>query len=116
MGIMHSPLHPGEIVRDALFNGTELKTVSDAAERLGIDRTTLSRLLNGHSGISPEMAYKLGRLLDTSTEMWMNIQRDYDLWVIQEKFKNVNDDELPYRILNADVIHRHDVGHHPSHR
>jgi antitoxin HigA-1 len=90
MAIMHNPLHPGEIIRDALFNETSIKTVGDAAKMLKVERTTLSRLLNGHSGISPEMAYKLSLLLGTSAEMWLNIQRDYDLWMVRKKYKNLH--------------------------
>ena len=82
---IHEPLHPGEIVKDALLNeGTGL-TVTSAAEKLGIERGTLSRLLNGHSGISPEMAMRLSIFLNTSVELWMNIQRDYDIWQLKNK-------------------------------
>jgi addiction module HigA family antidote len=80
---MHKPLHPGEIVRDALCNEQTHLTVSEAAARLCVQRTTLSRLFNGHSGISPEMAMRLAMLLGTSIEMWLNIQRDYDVWKVQ---------------------------------
>lgn len=80
---MHKPLHPGEIVRDALCNDTTGLNVSDAANRLCVQRTTLSRLFNGHSGISPEMAMRLAMLLGTSIEMWLNIQRDYDVWKVK---------------------------------
>lgn len=80
---MHKPLHPGQIVRDALCNEATGLTVSDAAQRLHVQRTTLSRLFNGHSGISPEMAMRLAMLLGTSIEMWLNIQRDYDIWQVQ---------------------------------
>jgi addiction module HigA family antidote len=62
---MHKPLHPGEIVRDALCNEETRLTVSEAALRLGVQRTTLSRLFNGHAGISPEMAMRLAMLLGT---------------------------------------------------
>ena len=88
MFTMYKPLHPGEIVRDALLTDTGL-TVDSAAKKLGVNRTTLSRLLNGHSGISPEMAYRLSMLLNTSVEMWMNIQRDYDLWKVRQFVKKV---------------------------
>lgn len=115
MSVMHSPLHPGEIVKDALFNDTELKTVGEVALKLDIDRTTLSRLINGHSGISPEMAYKLGRLLGTSTEMWMNIQRDYDLWMVHEKFKDKRDNSGAYQILHHGVSHKN-ATRHTAHR
>lgn len=80
---MYKPLHPGEIVRDALCNEVTGLNVSDAADRLCVQRTTLSRLFNGHAGISPEMAMRLAMLLGTSIEMWLNIQRDYDVWKVQ---------------------------------
>lgn len=79
--MMHNPLHPGEIVKDALIDGAEL-SVTEAAHKLGISRTSLSRLLNGHSGISPEMAVRLSKLLNTSIEMWINLQAQYDTWQI----------------------------------
>lgn len=64
--------------------GTEL-TVTEVAVRLKIDRSTLSRLLNGHAGISADMAYRLSLLLNTSAEMWLNVQRDYDLWQVKHR-------------------------------
>jgi antitoxin HigA-1 len=82
---MHKPLHPGEIVKDALFNDKTGLTVTIAAKLLNIQRTTLSRLINGHSGISREMALRLAMFLGTSVEMWLNIQRDYDIWVVQHQ-------------------------------
>lgn len=87
MSAMHKPLHPGEIVKDALFNETGINSVGEAAERLHVNRITLSRLLNGRSGISPEMAFRLSILLNTSAEMWLNLQRDFDLWQIQQRYK-----------------------------
>jgi addiction module HigA family antidote len=80
---MHEPLHPGEIVKDALIDGTGL-SVTEAASKLDISRTALSRLLNGHAGISPEMALRLSKLLRTSIEMWINIQAQYDTWKIRQ--------------------------------
>ena len=90
MAIMHDPLHPGEIVQEALFDETGMTTVVEAAEQLCIDRTTLSRLLNGHIGISAEMAYRLSLLLsNTDPEMWLNIQKDYELWQAKPKVKKM---------------------------
>ena len=78
---IHSPLHPGEIVHDILIEGAKL-SVTEAAKKLGINRTTLSRLLNGHAGISAEMALRLSKLLpNTDMALWMNLQRDYDISV-----------------------------------
>lgn len=76
--MIHNPLHPGEIVRELCVDATGL-TVTEAAHNLGIDRTTLSRLINGHATISPEMAIRLSIALNTPATMWMNLQRDYDL-------------------------------------
>lgn len=88
MSIMHNPLHPGEIVKDTLINGCGL-TVTQAADKLGISRTALSRLLNCHAGISPEMALRLSKLLGTSIEMWINIQAQYDTWEISRRANKI---------------------------
>ena len=83
MAIMHNPLHPGEIVKDALM-ATNLN-ITELAKRLKVDRTTLSRLLNGNSNISPDMALRLALLLGTSVQMWLNIQRDWELSKLEKK-------------------------------
>ena len=88
--MIHEPLHPGVIIKDILIDGTGL-SISDAANRLGITRTTLSRLLNQHAGISPEMALRLSKLLNTSIDMWVNLQSQYDIWnVVQKHTSNIN--------------------------
>lgn len=87
--MMHEPLHPGVVVKDILIDSTGL-TISEAAERLGVTRTTLSRLLNQHAGISPEMALRLSRLLNTSIEMWINLQSQYDIWNVRQHADNIN--------------------------
>lgn len=77
---IHNPLHPGEIIYDILIQGAGL-SVTEASKKLGVNRTTLSRLLNGHAGISAEMALRLSKLLpNTDMALWMNLQRDYDIW------------------------------------
>jgi antitoxin HigA-1 len=88
MSMMHEPLHPGEIVKDALIDGAGL-SVTKAADRLGVSRTTLSRLLHGHASISPEMALRLSKLLTTSIEMWMNLQVQYDAWAMLQKADSI---------------------------
>jgi antitoxin HigA-1 len=81
--MIHKPLHPGLIVRGILIDNTTL-TISEAANRLGVTRTTLSRLLNQHAGISPEMALRLSKLLNTSIDMWVNLQSQYDIWHVTQ--------------------------------
>ena len=82
--MIHEPLHPGVIIKDVLIDSTDL-TISEAADRLGVTRTTLSRLLNQHTGVSPEMALRLSILLNTSVELWVNLQSQYDIWNIVKR-------------------------------
>ena len=87
--MIKNPLHPGEIVREICLESTGL-TATQAAKKLGIDRTTFSRLINGHSGISPEMALRLSLALGNSPKLWLNLQRDYDLWKVQKHQKRLH--------------------------
>ena len=77
MATMHNPPHPGEVLREWLGD----MSVTEAAQRLGIARVTLSRVLNGSSGISADMALRLQAAFGTSPEMWMGLQDDYELWL-----------------------------------
>lgn len=81
--MMYNPPHPGKIVKRSLIDGAGL-TISEAAEALKIGRVTMSRLINGHSGISPEMAIRLSLALGTSSKMWLNMQNSYDLWHLRK--------------------------------
>lgn len=86
--MIHEPLHPGEIIKELCVEATGL-TVTEAAKKLGVDRTTFSRLVNGHAGISPEMAIRLSIALGTPATMWMNLQRDYDLYKAEKHRKKL---------------------------
>jgi addiction module HigA family antidote len=76
---MHNPPHPGEIIRELCIEPLDL-TVTKAAESLGVTRKTLSMLLNGKSGISPEMSLRLSKVFGRSPEGWLKLQIQYDLW------------------------------------
>ena len=76
---MHNPPHPGEILRMLCLEPLGL-TVTAAAEALGVSRKTLSSILNGRAGISPEMAIRLSIAFGTTAESWLNQQSQYDLW------------------------------------
>ena len=73
---MHNPPHPGEILREYLGD----ITVTQAAVKLGVNRVTLSRLVTGSSGVSADMAYRLGEAFGTSPELWAGMQLQYDLY------------------------------------
>lgn len=86
---IYNPLHPGKIVYDVIIEGAGL-SVTDAADKLGVNRTTLSRLLNGHAGISAEMALRLSQLLpNTDMMLWMNLQRDYDISIAKKRLARI---------------------------
>lgn len=76
---MHAPPHPGEILRTLCLEPLGL-SVSETADALSVSRKTLSSILNGRAGISPEMALRLAAAFDTSAESWLNQQAMYDLW------------------------------------
>ncbi|MCL4410736.1 MAG: HigA family addiction module antitoxin [Gammaproteobacteria bacterium] len=77
--LMHNPPHPGEVLRELCIEPLGL-SVTAAAEALGVSRKTLSAVLNGKAGISPEMAIRLSIAFDTSAESWLNQQSQYELW------------------------------------
>lgn len=81
---MHNPPHPGEVLRGLCLEPLGL-TVTEAARALGVSRKTLSSILNGHAGISPEMAVRLSIAFDTTAESWLNQQVQYDLWQAEKK-------------------------------
>ena len=74
---MHDPPHPGLMVRDSVE--AVGWTVTEAAQHLGVERTSLSRLLNGRVGISPQMALALERIGWSNASHWMRLQAAYDL-------------------------------------
>jgi addiction module HigA family antidote len=85
---MHNPPHPGEILRELCLEPLGI-SVTDAAEALGVARKTLSSILNGRSGISPEMAIRLSKAFDVTAESWLNQQIQYDLWVAEKSARKL---------------------------
>ena len=85
---MHNPPHPGEIIRELCLEPLGI-SVTDAAKALGVPRKALSELLNGKSGISPEMALRLSLAFDTTAESWLNQQMQFDLWRERQKKKRL---------------------------
>ena len=80
---MHNPPHPGGVLKDALKD-MNLK-ITEAAKWLGVDRVTLSKIVNGKAAISTEMALRLAKALNTTPNLWLNMQQAFDLWQTKEK-------------------------------
>ncbi len=73
------PTHPGGIIRRQYIEPLSL-TVSELASTLGVSRKTLSKIVNEHGSITPDMALRLSKAFKTMPELWMNLQQNYDLW------------------------------------
>lgn len=82
MSRMHSPAHPGEVLKEWIPPNM---TVTTAAEQLGVSRVTLSKILNGKAGVSAEMALRLSAWLSTTPEVWIGMQSAWDLWEAEQK-------------------------------
>ncbi len=83
MGTMYNPPHPGETLREDQLSEIGL-SVTEAAKQIGVTRAALSRVLNGHAGISIEMALKIEKWLGVEqggrAEIWAGMQLDHDMW------------------------------------
>jgi addiction module HigA family antidote len=86
---MYNPPHPGEVIKALCLDPLKL-TVTEAARSLGVSRKTLSSILNGRAGISPEMAVRLSIAFGTSAESWLNQQIQHDLWHAEKARKHLN--------------------------
>ena len=73
------PTHPGRIIKEDYLESLRL-TVTDMANKLGVSRKTLSKIVNEGGAITPEMALRLARAFDTSPDLWLNLQKNFDLW------------------------------------
>ncbi|MBQ0719982.1 MAG: HigA family addiction module antidote protein [Gammaproteobacteria bacterium] len=82
--LMYKPPHPGEIIKELCLEPLEL-SVTAAAEALGVSRKTLSSIVNGKAGISPEMAVRLSIAFNTSSQSWLNQQTQYDLYQAESR-------------------------------
>jgi addiction module HigA family antidote len=85
---MHDPAHPGEIVREECLKPLGL-TVTAAAEALGITRKALSDLLNGHTGISPDMAIRLEQVFGSTADTWLRLQLQRNLWEARQRSEKI---------------------------
>ncbi len=81
MGNMSNPAHPGEVLREWLGE----VSITEAAAKLNVTRAHLSRILNGHAGISADMALRLAAALGTTPESWLTMQANHDLWQARQK-------------------------------
>ena len=80
MGKTRKPAHPGEILDELYIQPLQLN-LQKLADRLGIARNTLFKIRTGEAGITPAIALSLAEAFDTTPQLWLNLQQNYDLWV-----------------------------------
>jgi addiction module HigA family antidote len=78
------PSHPGEILKEMFINERDL-TITEVAKGLNMARANLSSVINGHLGISPELAVKLSEAFGSTAQFWVNLQNNYELWHAEKK-------------------------------
>ena len=78
------PTHPGGILKRHYLEPLSL-TITEVADDLGVSRKTISKIINERGAITPEMALRLSKAFSTSAELWMNLQTNYDLWVVSQE-------------------------------
>jgi addiction module HigA family antidote len=86
---MHNPPHPGEIIKGLWLDPMGV-SITHAAKAIGVNRKSLSNIINGRGSITPEMAIRLSIALGSSPESWMGHQVAYDLWLAEQHKKELN--------------------------
>lgn len=76
------PTHPGKIIKEDYLLPLSI-SIKEMAESLGVSRKTLSKIINERGAITPDMALRLARAFDTTPDLWLNLQKNYDLWNAQ---------------------------------
>lgn len=91
------PSHPGKVIRGLYLEPFSI-SISTLAKVLGVSRKTVSRIVNEKGAVRADMALRLSRAFNTSPEVWLNLQRNYDLWHAErysEDWQNVQSIEMP---------------------
>jgi addiction module HigA family antidote len=78
------PTHPGAILREDVLPELNI-TQQELADRLGVSRRTVSEILNEHRPLTPDMAIRIGKLLNTTPESWLRMQQTLDLWELEQR-------------------------------
>jgi addiction module HigA family antidote len=84
-----APLHPGEILNELFIKERKL-TITEVAKGLGLARTNLSAIITGRIGISPELAVKLSDAFGNTSQFWLNLQKNYELYIAEKKVDRRN--------------------------
>ncbi len=73
------PTHPGKIIKEDYLKPLSL-TINELVSTLAVSRKTLSKIINERGAVTPDMALRLSRAFETTPDLWLNLQKNYDLW------------------------------------
>ena len=98
--IKRKPTHPGSVLKEDYLIPLEI-SVTEMAMKLGVSRKTLSKILNEKGSVTPDMALRLARAFDTTPDLWLNLQKNFDLW----NAEHASSDWKRVRPLPAQMLH-----------
>ena len=98
--MQRKPTHPGCILREDYLRPLSI-TVTDMASKLNVSRKTLSKILNEKGAVTPDMALRISRAFGTTPELWLNLQKNVDLW----EAENLSRDWRRVRPFPEKVLH-----------
>jgi addiction module HigA family antidote len=106
--IKRQPTHPGRILQGDYLKPLSI-TIKAMAELVGVSRKTMSKIINGKGSVTPDMALRLSRAFDTTPDLWLNLQKNYDLWnaeKVSKEWKKVK--PIPIYLLhsNSEIINK----------
>ena len=84
--MQRQPTHPGKLIKEDYLQPLSI-TIKEMSSTLGVSRKTLSKIINERGSITPEMALRLSRAFHTSPDLWLNLQKNYDLWQAEHTSK-----------------------------
>ena len=96
------PTHPGKIIKEDYLIPLSI-TIKDMSAILGVSRKTLSKIINERGSITPDMALRLSRAFDTTADLWMNLQKNCDLWLAEHTSKEWQ----AVKPISQELIHSH---------
>lgn len=94
------PSHPGKIIKEDYLKPLNI-TIKDMADGLGVSRKTLSKIINERGAITPDMALRLSRAFDTTPDLWLNLQKNYNLWLAE----NASNEWQNVRPISRELLH-----------
>ena len=78
------PMHPGELLREDVLPALK-RSKTEIAKLLGVSRQTLYDILDEKQPVTPAMALRIGKLCGNGPDLWLNLQRRYDLWRVERE-------------------------------